>query len=453
MRKLTALFICLATIFAFSTASFAEAEPVIHEGQFITSGNGNMILADNLEMLSDIEEQYVKDTMAEAVAEKAISVGIISSETIEQETADFYYSNIKDEDFAVMLFNKDEYALYFYGSAETEYGEDDNAFWMTESYFSGGAYFAATLQFPLDVRYHTVSEYNYTDESAETTVPSEFPEDYFTEIANNGFHTASLENGRTALLHDIDDSLTTNEEAQVLTDLMNAVRDTDFNIGIVITNDIGTDKSDYGVMDFTDVYYEDYCGKDTDGVLLLINNDTKYDWFSTSGRCINMFYGKDDEVLDSTYDYLVDGNYGLACQAFVQSVKYYGINANYDDDDGFDYSYDEDGHHLHIEADDLEGGFGLFFFAFFAAVIAVSIFAGSINSNYKMKKNVSAANYKLPNSLVFTQSTDTFIRTYTTRRRVSSSSSSGSRSRSRSSGSRSHRSSGGGRHGGGGRRR
>lgn len=457
MRKLSALFICLATLFAFGSVSFAEAEPAMQEGQFITSDNGNMLLADNLELLSEIEEDYVKDNMAEAIAEKAISVGVVSTETIEQETADFYYSNIGDEDFAVLLFNKDEYALYFYGNAETEYAEDDDAFWMTESYFDGDAYFAAALQFPLDIKYHTVTEYDYTETPEETTaVSSEFPENYFTEIANNGIHTASLENGHIALLHDLDDSLTTNEEAQVLTDLMNAVRDTDFNIGIVITDNIGDDKSDYGVMDFTDVYYEDYCGKDTDGVLLLINNDTKYDWFSASGRCINMFYGKEDDVLDSTYDYLVDGNYGLACQAFVQSVRYYGINANYDDDyydnDGFDYSYDEDGHHLHIEANDLEGGFGLFFFAFFIAIIAVSIFAGSINSSYKMKKNVSAANYKLANSLAFSQSTDTFLRTYTTRRRVSSSSSSGSRSRS-SGGSRSHRSSGGGRHGGGGRRR
>ena len=102
MRKLTALFTCLAAFLAFPAVSFAEAEPVMHEGQFITSGNGNMILADNLEMLSEHEEQYVKDTMAEAVAEKAISVGVVSSETIEQETADFYYSNIKDEDFALM---------------------------------------------------------------------------------------------------------------------------------------------------------------------------------------------------------------------------------------------------------------------------------------------------------------------------------------------------------------
>ena len=459
MKKLTALFICLSAMFAFTAVSFAEAELNLPDGQFVSSEKGNIILADNMDLLTDIEEDYVKDAMAEAIAEKDISVGVITSETIKQEIADFYYELADDEDFAVMLFNKNEYAYYFYGSAETEYANDDDAFWMTESYFDGGAYFAAALQFPLDVHYHTVTESGYTDEPAETTASSEFPDNYFTEIANNGIHTASLENGHTALLHDLDDSLTVNEEAQVLTDLMGAVRETGFSIGIVITDDIGDDKSDYGVRDFTDIYYEEYCGMNTDGVLLLINNDTKYDLLTTSGRCIYVFYGKDDGIFDSMYDYLVDGNYGLACQSFVQNVKYYGIKADYDDDDDYgfeyDYNYDDDGHHLHIEANDLEGVFGLGFFSFFISIIAVSIFAGSVNSSYKMKKNVSAANYKLENSLVFTQSTDTFLRTYTSRRRVSSSSSSSSRSRSgRSSGSsRSHRSSSGGRHGGGGRRR
>lgn len=267
-------------------------------------------------------------------------------------------------------------------------------------------------------------------------------EDYFTEASDSGTYTIGIENGYTALLHDLDNSLTTDEEEIILTDLTNAVQELGFNICIVITDDIGSDKSDYGVMDFADCYYDEYCGVFTDGILLLINNDNKYDWISTSGNCIDMFYGRDGDIFDAMYDYLVDGYYSLACQRFVQEVKYYSAQdyVYYDD---YDYEYEND-----IIIEDV---FGLGFFAVFVAVIAVAIFSGSLSSSYKMKKNVSAANYKLLNSTEYTQSTDTYLRTYSTTRYVSSSSS-GRSGGSRSSG-RSHRSSSGGRHGGGGRRR
>lgn len=415
---------------------------------------GNIMLIDELDLLDSSEEKNIYFTIVEAVKAKDISIGVVSTSDTSEATAEQYYNQISDSDsdFALMLFNETEYSYHFYGTAEAEFEKDDDAFWMTDSYISEHLYFIAGVQFPLDIQYHVISEYDYTVTPEETTSSSsEFPENYFTEIAKNGIHTASLENGYTALLHDIDNSLTEAEEAQVLTDLMGAVRETDFNIGIVITNDIGDDKSDYGVRDFTDLYYEEYCGMNTDGILLLINNDNKYDWISTSGRCIDIFYGKEDGLFDSMYDFLVSGNYELACQSFVQNVKYYGIKAGYDYDDDYDYDYDDDGYHVHIDGDDIGAGFSFIVFAIFIAIIAVSIFAGVITNSYKMKKNVSAENYKLQNSLAFSQQTDTYIRTYTTRRTVSSSS---SRSRSgRSGGSRSHRSSSGGRHGGGGRRR
>ena len=224
---------------------------------------------------------------------------------------------------------------------------------------------------------------------------------------------------------------------------MEAVREKNFNICILITDDIGTDKSDYGVMDFADCYYDKYCGNYSDGILLLINNDNKYDWISSSGNCIDMFYDRTDSIHDALYDYLVDGNYSLACQRFVQEVKYYS-EQEYDYYDDYDY---------HFESEHIEDAFGLGFFGFFIAVIAIVIFAGSINSSYKMKRNVSAADYKLKDSLAFSQNTDTYLRTYSTTRTVSSSSSSRSSGRRSGGSSRSHRSSSGGCHGGGGRRR
>ncbi len=446
MRKILSLLICIFTALALSTTCFAEAETTFSEEYCTTTEYGTIVFMDEADLLTDIEENYVKDAISNAINEKHISVGVISTAIVKQETADLYYSLIAENDnnFALLLFNDSSYEFFFYGSAVEEFANDEDAFWMTDSYFDSDFYFAAALQFPLDIQYHTVHE---TIPVETTTAETEdiLPENYFTEIAANGIHTAKLENGYKALLHDLDNSLTEDEEAIILKDLMKTVRDKDFNIGIVITDDIGSDKSDYGVMDFTDVYYEDYCGKNTDGILLLINNDNKYDWISTSGGCIDMFHDIKEDIFDALYDYLVDGNYNLACQRFVQEVKYYSEQeyVHYDD---YDYYFDDE---------ETEGIFSLLFVSLFVAIIAVAIYAGIINTGYKMKTNVTAANYKLANSLSFSENSDTFIRTYTTRRTVSSSSS-GSRSRSgggsRSSG-RSHRSSGGGRHGGGGRRR
>lgn len=450
MRKIVSLITCISVAFSLSSISFAESETAETLSSVTETDGGYIVFADNENLLTEIEENYIVDSIRDAVKEKDISIGVVSESEITQDTAQSYYEQISDvdSDFALMLFNGNEHTFFFYGSAEEEFADDENAFWMTESYFEGDYCFAAALQFPLDIQYHYVAEYDYTETTE--AVADVFPEDYFSESAS-GIYTVSLENGCIALLHDLDNSLTADEEEEVLTDLMSAVRDKDFSIGIVITDNIGDDKSDYGVMDFADLYYENYCGINTDGILLLINNDTKYDWISTSGSCIDVFDNAIDPIFDEIYDYLVDGDYSMACQGFVQGVKYCS-EYEYDYYNDYYNDYYDDYYDEYVDINSVEDAFFLAVFALFIAVIAVAIFAGSVNKSYTMSRNVSAANYKLVNSLVFTQSTDTFLRTYTTRRRVSSSSSGSSRSGSRSGGS-SHRSSSGGRHGGGGRRR
>ncbi len=442
MIKIASLLISSAVALSVSESTITENEK-FYNG-ITESDYGYSVLYDEIDLLDDIEEKNIYITIVQAVQEKDISIGVVATSDLSNENADQYYSYISDSDpdFAIMLFNKDDYSFYFYGSAVDEFTNDDDAFWITESYFEQDAYFITGLQFPLDIQYHVMPEI-IPEETTDVSIEDIPDEDSSTESTNNGIYTYVLKNGYTALLHDLDNSLTFDEEDTVLTDIAEAVSNIGFNIGIVITDDIGSDKSDYGVMDFADVYYEEYCGQDTPGILLLINNDNKYDWISTSGKCIDMFYDKEDDILDALYSYLVDGNYNYACQRFVQEVKYYS---------GKDYESGGE-YHFHFDSSETEGLFTFFIAASFVAFISITIFLSVINANYKMKKNVTAANYKLLNSLSFSEKTDTFIRTYTTKRTVSSSSSSGSRrSGSRSSG-RSHRSSRGGRHGGGGRRR
>ena len=444
---------------AFIAASASDTAMIETERRYTgitVSEYGNIVFMDELDLLDESEEKNVYITIVDAVKAKDISIGVVSAENTDETAADEIYGMISDSDadFVLMLFNENGYSYHLYGAADAEFSADEDAFWMTDEYMEDNLYFIGCVQFPLEVQYHVNSEVTYTQttEAVETT-PSELPDIYFDEVAPDGIHTALLENNHTALLHDIDDSLTVEEEKTVLADLMQAVRETNYSICIVITDDIGSDKSDYGVMDYADVYYENYCGMNTDGVLLLINNDTKYDWFSTSGRCIDMFYGRDDDIFDAIYDYIVSGDYTTACQRFVNKVKStpYQNNSAYNDNNYDDYDNSYSGE-LHLNSSDIEGFFSIASFSVFVSLTVVIVFISVLNNNYKMRKNVDAANYKLENSLFFSHSTDTYLRTYTTRTTVSSSSSGRSRSH-RSGGSRSHRSSGGGRHGGGGRRR
>lgn len=442
----------LAIIASLAVSGAESTDTVDRFSGILTTDYGNAVFLDDMNLLSESEEKNILITIVEAVKEKDISVGVVTTANVSDNTADIIYSMISDDDadFALMLFNEDDYSYYFYGEAKTEFENANEEFWMTNAYMDEKHYFVGGLQFPLDIRYHTPSEIPADTTDAETD-SSESSED-INELSENGIHTVGLNNGCTAFLHDLDNSLDETQETNILEDLMEAVYDKGFSIGIVITDDIGTDKSDYGVMDFSDIYYEKYCGMDTDGIMLLINNDNNYDWLSTSGSCIDMFYGRDDDIFNAIYDYLKEGNYYYACQKFVQDVSYYS------EQDYTDYDYDDDdGYSIHFSSEDFEDVFTLILVAGIFAFIAISIFQVGIKTSYKMKKNVTAANYKLENSLVFSQQTDTYIRQYTTRRTVSSSSSgSGGGSRSRSSSgsrSRSHRSSSGGRHGGGGRRR
>lgn len=263
--------------------------------------------------------------------------------------------------------------------------------------------------------------------------------------AETGVYTFEV-GDNISLLHDLDDSLTEDEEQGIVAVISSITKETGFNIAIVITDDIGLSKSDDAVMDFADVYYEKYCGMNTDGILLLLNNDTKYDWISTSGECIDIFYNDIDAMFDNMWYYLDNGDFTGAITTFCNDVYRYNTQ-DYDYDYEYHYSYE-------YSSDDVaEDAFVFIFVGIFFTAIALFILIAVVNNSYKLK-NTNAAQYMLENSLDFSICSDSFIRTYTTRTRISSSSSSGgSRSRSRSSGSRSHRSSSGGRHGGGGRRR
>lgn len=217
---------------------------------------------------------------------------------------------------------------------------------------------------------------------------------------------------------------------------------TGMNMVIYLTFDIGTDKSDHHVVEFADDAYEEYCGINTDGVLLLINCDTLYDYVSTSGAGINYY---SDARIDALLSYI---NPQLKDEDYVQAAYRFIARAE---------SYCDQGkanHQVEIAGNEFDPFYFVMIFGrfiLFAVIIGAVIFA-VLSKQYKMEKP-GTRRYMMKNSLAFDVKTDTFIQNVTTRTYSPRSSSSGGSHRSGGHHSSTHHSSSGGRHGGGGRHR
>lgn len=213
-----------------------------------------------------------------------------------------------------------------------------------------------------------------------------------------------------------------------------------FNIVICITDDIGQPKTDRQTVEYADLMYEDLCGINTDGILLLINNDTEYDYISTSGACINYYSDyRIEQILDSIYYYITDRDFGRAAIKFIDSIEHY-----------YDMGKANNQREFLGREVEFEDFFGtLFILLIFSGFVGMFIFLGNLKK-YKLEKP-SMAFYINRNSLKFSSFADIFLGNFTNR--IYSPRSSGSSSGGRSGHSSTHRSSGGGRHGGGGRHR
>lgn len=217
---------------------------------------------------------------------------------------------------------------------------------------------------------------------------------------------------------------------------------TGLNIIIYICDNVGSDKSDYGVMDFADVTYDNMCGVDTDGILLLINLDNNYDYISTSGAAINYF---SDERIDSMFgfftDEIISGDLELACLGFISAVDYYYSAGKANNQTLFLGRY--------VDWGDFIAAF--LFWGFVAVITGFVVFFANYE-RYKMKVP-NTTQYMVDNSLKFNQRTDTYVTTLTKRVYSPRQSSGGSHGGGHSGHSSSHRSSSGGHHGGGGHHR
>lgn len=227
---------------------------------------------------------------------------------------------------------------------------------------------------------------------------------------------------------------------------------TGYNVGIIITDDIGSKSP----VAFSDDAYMDVFKKDSDGFMILLNNDTYEDHISTSGNAILMYSdARLMNTLDSAGSYLKEEEFYSALKVMLTKLDSYydaGVpaeNEGYTKDD----IKDATGQDFLGRLINIVHRLGILFVIFIVVSIVTFLI---VKSSYRFKTAESARTYVNKSETFFREKQDIYIREYTTSHKISSDSSGGG-SRGggggRVGGSSVHRSSGGGSFGGASRKR
>lgn len=241
---------------------------------------------------------------------------------------------------------------------------------------------------------------------------------FFTVILMMIFCTTNIYAAGTEYIFDFDDSISASDEELLGEKLEEQKSKMGINIAIVVAND----KNGKTSVSYADDMYEELFGINTNGILLLIDNEGQYDWISTSGSAINTY---DDAYIDKIFDKITpklkNRDFYGAANAFLTML---------------DTSYVK-----------YENFIKFFIIGLGAFGIISIIVCLCISHSYKSNVKISAREYTTSNDTVFKVKNDKFLRQYTNKTKVSSDSGG------RSGGSSTHHSSSGGTHGGGGRHR
>lgn len=227
---------------------------------------------------------------------------------------------------------------------------------------------------------------------------------------------------------------------------------TGYNVGIIITDDIGSKSP----VAFSDDAYMDVFKKDSDGFMILLNNDTYEDHISTSGNAILMYSdARLMNTLDSAGSYLKEEEFYSALKVMLGKLDSYYDAGVPSENEGYTTKDIDDatGQDFLGRLINIVHRLGILFVIFIVVSIVTFLI---VKSSYRFKTAESARTYVNKSETFFREKQDIYIREYTTSHKISSDSSGGG-SRGggggRVGGSSVHRSSGGGSFGGASRKR
>lgn len=374
-------------------------------------------LTDKARVLTDKQNAKVLDILEDTVQSVNYNIGVVITDDIGEDKSDDAAERLADEyydsyfgvgtDGVLFMINDDTKAdaistsgrcIELYTSARL-----NEIFDMTDTALMGGDYVGAVEVFC------SYAKYSMTESDSEA------------------------QERETIQLYDPDNVIDSTDRDALLNKMKKTADNLGYNIGAAIVSNVGSDKSDRAVEKYADELYEEYFGAYTDGILLLINNDTNYDYLSTSGSCIGHFSSsRIDGLFDAITPIIVDKDYYAAITGLCSYCSNFGAPDNmYEERYYYDYDTDADISALII--------FG--FIILLAPIMTFIISVGFIKSAYALKPQRGAKDYIWRSSLKFSEKSDAFSHDYITRTHVGSSSSGGG-----------HRS-GGHSHGGGGRHR
>lgn len=238
-------------------------------------------------------------------------------------------------------------------------------------------------------------------------------------------------------VYDFANLLDENEEKLILNSINEFISKYDMDM-VIVTID---SNPRYSAQKFSDDFY-DYNSfgknKTRDGVLFLIDMDTRNFYISTTGEAIRLYNDyRINAILDYVEPYIKDENYYEAVSSFIQKSAYYA-NSGIPSENENSY-INEKGDIVYYKK------INYFFSVVGSLIITAIVIAILVNKNKMIKKATNANLYFNKDLAKITEKNDKFLTTHTTS--VSLSSSSGGSG----SGSSTHSSSSGSSHGGGGR--
>lgn len=295
--------------------------------------------------------------------------------------------------------------------------------------------FLFLIIFLLSVENIQASTNVYTRTSSDYLVPSDIKVD---ASNRNAILNTPAVNAKEKV-YDFADLLTNEQEFSLYNNINYFINDSSYDL-VIVTID---DNPKYSAMEYADDFfdYNDFgFNSSRDGVLVLIDMDTREVYISTSGMAIKMYSDyRIESIIDAGYYNLTNGNYYGCLSEMINEIENY-----------YDLGFPSENNNLHID----ENGnpyyirkmpYLMIFLAAgtFCLIVTMILY---YKTRSVVKKHNIASYINMENTNI--NKNEIFLTTYTSKIRRQTSSSSGGGG----GGSSFHRSSSGRSHGGGGRR-
>lgn len=230
-----------------------------------------------------------------------------------------------------------------------------------------------------------------------------------------------------------------------LDELDELIRDTaeeiEMNVIVYLSGSSGYYRTDGDIDDYAAQRYDDICGKDTDGVFLYLDicgKSPAYDLLSCSGKA-GVIYGRDVvSIVETANSNLPPSGHSISENQLDSAIETfcYTIQSRYENYKPNSFRWEHDNYtgkyfyykngefYVTKKAPPVLRLIILGVASVIGAVIAIICYY-AIRSKYKFKTSANPGIYVAHGETHFTEQSDTFIRSYVTKRKIESSSSSG----------------------------